>query len=268
MNKLHFHEEIEILLCLTDGGEFFIEDKYYQMQRGSLFVLNKNILHKSIVTGSSCRYAIHILPDVLEHLSTLQTDFIGFIRKLPHQQVQLEESQIVTFHKHFQDLDMNFGDDFGDDVHKTILLLNLLLEVYKAMKLEITPIRVINLNFEKIAPIIEYIHKNIMEPLTLDSLSAHFFINKHYMCHIFKDATGNSVTQYIIQSRVNKARELLRSGLSVQQVSEIVGFHSVAHFIRTFGSLTGMSPKRYAKEYLNGECGTLMGEAKSLLGQL
>ena len=153
------------------------------------------------------------------------------------------------------------SDDFGGDVRKTILLLNLMLDVCKTMELQIPPIRVINSNFGKVEPIIDYIQENMTEPLTLDNLSARFYINKHYMSHIFKDATGSSVTQYIIQSRVVKARELLRSGLSVQRVSEIVGFQSAAHFIRTFASVTGISPKRYAKEYLNGEYGTLLEKA-------
>ena len=41
--------------------------------------------------------------------------------------------------------------------------------------------------------------------------------------------------------------------MRVQEVSEAVGFRSNEHFIRTFGALTGTSPKRYAKEYLAGD---------------
>ena len=69
------------------------------------------------------------------------------------------------------------------------------------------------------------------------------------MCRIFKAATGFSVMEYIIYSRVLRARQLLQDGVSVQQAGELSGFSDNSHFIRTFGQLTGVTPGRYAKEY-------------------
>lgn len=91
------------------------------------------------------------------------------------------------------------------------------------------------------------------EPLTLDIIASNCFINKYHLCHSFKAVTGFSVMEYIIHCRVLKARELLRKGMRVQEVGETVGFRNNEHFIRTFGALTGTSPKRYAKEYLAGD---------------
>ena len=80
-------------------------------------------------------------------------------------------------------------------------------------------------------------------------MPARFFISKHYLCRIFKSATGFSVMEYIIYSRILRARQLLQEGVSVQQAGELSGFSDNSHFIRTFGHLTGTSPGRYAKEY-------------------
>ena len=46
-----------------------------------------------------------------------------------------------------------------------------------------------------------------------------------------------------------KARELLRQNISVQQVGEIVGFSNNSHFIRTFKSMVGVSPGQYSHRY-------------------
>ena len=106
-----------------------------------------------------------------------------------------------------------------------------------------------NKDFLRVSPILDYIRNNLSEPLTLDQIASQFYISKHYLCRIFKSATGFSVMEYIIYSRVLKARQLLKEGVSVQQAGEMSGFSDNSHFIRTFGHLTGTSPGRYAREY-------------------
>ena len=81
-------------------------------------------------------------------------------------------------------------------------------------------------------------------------------------CRVFKSATGFSVMEYIIYSRVLRARQLLKEGISVQQAGEMSGFSDNSHFIRTFGHLTGTSPGRYAREYLNSNALVLPEGAK------
>ena len=87
--------------------------------------------------------------------------------------------------------------------------------------------------------------------MSLDQIAGQFYISKHYLCRIFKSATGFSVMEYIIYSRVLRARQLLKEGVSVQQAGELSGFSDNSHFIRTFGHLTGTSPGRYARAYLS-----------------
>ena len=59
--------------------------------------------------------------------------------------------------------------------------------------------------------------------------------------------------EYIIHSRILRARQLLQAGVSVQQAGELSGFADNSHFIRTFGNLTGTSPGRYAKDYRSSD---------------
>lgn len=78
-------------------------------------------------------------------------------------------------------------------------------------------------------------------------------LSKHYLCHIFKKGTGFSVMEYVIQLRIITAQQLLRQGANVQEASERSGFQTYSHFIRTFNTYVGLSPKKYAKLYRQGE---------------
>ena len=114
-------------------------------------------------------------------------------------------------------------------------------------------------DFLRVSPILDYIRDHLSEPLTLDLIAGQFYLSKHYLCRIFKSATGFSVMEYIIYSRVLKARQLLKEGVSVQQAGELSGFSDNSHFIRTFGHLTGTSPGRYAREHQGSDAAPILG---------
>ncbi len=249
MSRLHFHDFCELLLPLTSTGSMFVNDQVYPLQRGNLYLIGENTLHRTIASGFHARYVLHINRKALGELSTPQTDFLQFTRD-SFRCAALEPEQLDALIQAFQSLEENKNDGrFGSDLRQMIQLMQLLIQLAPILKMSTMSEMTSSKDFLRVAPILDYIQDNLTEPLTLDRISAKFFISKHYLCRIFKAATGFSVMEYIIHSRVLRARQLLQEGLSVQQAGELSGFADNSHFIRTFGNLTGMSPGRYAKEY-------------------
>ena len=138
-------------------------------------------------------------------------------------------------------------------------MLDLLLQVAPILDAATAGDAVRSKDFLRVSPILDYIRDHLSEPLTLDLIAGQFYLSKHYLCRIFKSATGFSVMEYIIYSRVLKARQLLKEGVSVQQAGELSGFSDNSHFIRTFGHLTGTSPGRYAREHHGGDAAPILG---------
>ena len=249
MSRLHFHDHYEFLLPLTSPGNIFVNDQVYPLERGTLYLIGENTLHRTMATGSHARYILHISRKALSDLSTPQTDFIQLTRDT-FRRATMDSEHMTEIIELFQALERNKNDgNFGSDVHQTIALLNLLLKIAPMLNASTAGESIRNKDFLRVAPILDYIRDNLSEQLTLDQIAGKFFISKHYLCRIFKSATGFSVMEYIIYSRILKARQLLQEGVSVQQAGELSGFSDNSHFIRTFGHLTGTSPGRYAKEY-------------------
>lgn len=253
MSRLHFHDYFELLLPLTSPGNIFVNDQVYPLERGSLYLISENTLHRTIANGFHARYVLHISRKALSQLSTPQTDFLRFTRDA-FRCAALEPEQLETLVALFEKLDATKNDGtFGSDLKQSIALLELLICIAPILNLARANETASNKDFVRIAPILDYIQSNLTDPLTLDQISTKFFISKHYLCRIFKSATGFSVMEYIIHSRILRARQLLQEGLSVQQAGELSGFSDNSHFIRTFGNLTGISPGRYAKEYQSSD---------------
>ena len=252
MDRPHFHEDIEVVLCLSDGGNFFINNKLYPLKSGRLFLINEAVLHRSIADSDYRRYILHIPLSSLTQLSTSKTSFKSFLTA-PCLYKNLEKEDTEKLCRSFFNCETFKENSFGSDIKRIMGFAYLLLEVFGNFQNAEGEVLVQdNVDFERVTPILNYISEHLSELLTLDIISSSFFINKYHLCHIFKEATGFSVMEYIIHLRVIKARGLLRTGMRVQEVSEAVGFQNNQHFIRTFGNLTGTSPKKYANEYLVG----------------
>ena len=249
MSRLHFHDHYEFLLPLTSPGNIFVNDQVYPLERGTLYLIGENTLHRTMATGSHARYILHISRKSLGELSTPQTDFIQLTRDT-FRRATLNSEQMTEVIELFQAVERNKNDgSFGGDIQQTIALLNLLMKISPLLNASTAGEAIRNKDFLRVVPILDYIRDNLSDPLTLDQIAGKFFISKHYLCRIFKSATGFSVMEYIIYSRILRARQLLQEGISVQQAGELSGFSDNSHFIRTFGHLTGTSPGKYAKEY-------------------
>ena len=249
MSRLHFHDHYEFLLPLTSPGNIFVNDQVYPLERGTLYLIGENTLHRTMATGSHARYILHISRKALGELSTPQTDFIQLTRDT-FRRTHLNSEQMTEVIELFQAVERNKNDgSFGGDIYQTIALLKLLMKISPLLNASTAGESIRNKDFLRVVPILDYIRDNLSESLTLDQIAGKFFISKHYLCRIFKSATGFSVMEYIIYSRILRARQLLQEGISVQQAGELSGFSDNSHFIRTFGHLTGTSPGKYSKEY-------------------
>ncbi len=255
MDKLHFHESVEVLLSLSDGGDFFIGQDMYPIQKNMLFLLDAAVLHRTVHERTDQpyrRYIMHILPSMLERLSTPQTDFVrGF--RTAQTCTALTDQRRRELTELFQSLEQPPEARFGGDVRRDILLLELLLKLCDIWQSSAGESGIGNPDYERVQPVLQYLQEHYTETFSLDDLARQFSISKYHLCHIFKSVTGFSIKEYVIQRRIVLARELLRQPISVQEAGERAGFQTNSHFIRTFSAYTGVSPRRYARQYTLAE---------------
>ena len=103
------------------------------------------------------------------------------------------------------------------------------------------------------ARIRQYITLHYTEPLTLGAIARALHISPYYASHVFKQETGLSPIQFMINCRVGEAQNLLiASDYSATQISTMVGYDSINHFSAIFKKKVGISPIQYRKHYL--EC--------------
>ena len=98
----------------------------------------------------------------------------------------------------------------------------------------------------------DYINKNISNEIRVDDICTAVGISKYHFCREFKKNTGLTVMKYILQTRIVLAKnDLLKTKLSITEISERNGFSSVSFFCRVFKEEEKLSPLQYRKRALS-----------------
>lgn len=96
----------------------------------------------------------------------------------------------------------------------------------------------------------EYLDQHYPKQISLESLSAAFYINKYYLTRIFREQFGVTITSYLLQVRITHAKQLLRfSDMTIEKIGQECGMQDANYFARTFKKLEGISPSEYRKRW-------------------
>ncbi|MCC3371452.1 AraC family transcriptional regulator [Cohnella sp. REN36] len=93
-----------------------------------------------------------------------------------------------------------------------------------------------------VSRIIAYLNEHIAEPITLDELSAAFYISKHHLNKVFRRATGTTVGHYLLRKRVVMAQNLMLQGHSASAAAAASGFRDYSSFYRAYKNVLGHAP--------------------------
>ena len=95
----------------------------------------------------------------------------------------------------------------------------------------------------------EFIINNLSSPLNVKTIAKHINMSPSHFSKIFKAQTGCSPYEYVLDLRLNKAKEyLIKSDKSIEQIAELCGFNSESNFVYFFKKSTGLSPLKYRKQ--------------------
>ena len=99
---------------------------------------------------------------------------------------------------------------------------------------------------------ITFIEQNYTRDFSIEDISATLGIDRGYFGKLFKRATGQSPQQFLIQYRLIKAANLLKTtDLSIRDVASSVGYENQLHFSRAFRKMYEVSPREYKKALPN-----------------
>lgn len=137
-------------------------------------------------------------------------------------------------------------DPLEAQIEASVILHQLLYEMYKHSKSILSAKNATPVRDTAVHTAIRYIQENYSQPLDIDTICNNVNFSKYYFCKLFKEHTGMTVHQYVVEFRINRSKELLSySKLSIGAIASSVGFKNTLTFTRQFKEHVHMTPTEY-----------------------
>lgn len=241
-NARHHHDFFEISILLEGEAIYYIENKWQTVRGGEIILLNPKVVHEEKQSATASSHQLHIgigefqlegMPD-----STLN---------LPWHILPRQEQQMKIMDKAWQLINELHEHQFNLVCKGIVLeIIGLLLQT---LEKEATSSIVTSKNdhlHQTVQLIITYIENNYAQDLSIEQLATTYFISPTYLSKIFKEITGYSPINYLIQVRLKQAYNLLLNDeFTIKEIAKSVGYEDAYHFSKSFKKQYGCSPSQF-----------------------
>ncbi len=246
----HNHEFFEIFYVTTGNIYHQVETQQDYLKLGDLFFIPQNIYHGFVRTAEyTCIHRdILVGPELIEEVcGQFSPDLYSAIINQPFIHLTLSESQLQVLDSLFNIYHSIHTDSKKEQETKILvkLIISTILSFYYSSFLT-EPTTSSDLIERLKAKLSLCVYQNLE---INDVLSTDFFYTQSYLCRFFKNKTGTTMTDYINELKLKRAKSLLtNTNLSVSKVASSLGFSSESYFFKLFKKTYGISPLQYRKK--------------------
>jgi len=265
-NEFESHSTYEIYFFEEGQCKYLIQNRIYELEPGDIILLDGLTLHKSNPSSPDTyvRSMIHFSPAWLEEMLPMlgMPNLLDPFQKLNNcilrtrfdasgqhvaKKMKWIAKQLEVIDKEFQ---CTGKISTVLETELKLEFLQLLLYIYKMSECENLRIKEKRTEKKQHAEnIASWINQNYSEKVCLEHIAKDLNLNKYYVSHVFKEVTGYTVMQYVMECRLIQVKYLLemRPDQSLEEIFTSTGFESSAHFSRFFKGKMGMTPTHYRK---------------------
>ncbi|MFS8115524.1 AraC family transcriptional regulator [Rhizobium jaguaris] len=254
----HHHPEFELTLTLNSVGQRFIGDHSGDYGDGDLVLVGPNLPHTWASRAKIDEHKPHVALVFWFHRDWLLQMSGGAVEFRPIEALVMRADNGLQFSK---EIAAAVRPDFEAvferrPVERLLSLLSILVRIAddrKATPLASAPGQSQDLreSRERIDRVLTHMHLNYARPISLDELADIAALSVSGLHRMFRRHTGTAISDYLMRMRIGDACARLSStNQAVHQISDAVGYNSIANFNRQFKTLKGMTPREYRRLFV------------------
>lgn len=244
---VHYHKEFEILVVTGGKIKLQLEGDIIYLNCGEGIFINSGTLHSAVqAEAGECSFiALVFSPDFIaaeheelyeKYIRAVIKNEITVPRELPHDIIPLACKTNALFK----------SADFGYELFiKSNLIRMLALCVSNAKR---SSCRKNDGKTNIVKAVLEYIHHNYANEITLQDLADYAHISKEHLCRIFRDIADSSPITYLNRYRIIESTHMLRStNQNISEIASACGFNNSSYFNKLFLRFMKCSPTEYRR---------------------
>jgi len=243
----HMHSSYEFTVLLSSLKTVQMEKRCFQVQMGDILPINSEQGHGAAGYYKNCSlFTWQIDKNAIEQIAasvygrrevSFSNDFVSFTPEI--------KSCLSAFMGEYKS--KQAGYKFILDGLLTQLIVTMLRHI-KSNVSNLDPKRILSAR-PNIQRAIEYLQENFQDDFSLNEVAEVANLSPYHFIRIFKKQTGKTPYEYLLDIKIERAREMLKSRkeLNITQVCFLCGFNNPSHFSSVFKKKTKVSPSKYRK---------------------
>lgn len=246
----HYHNFDKVIFFFSGSVTYMVEGRAYFLQTGDALFVPHHHIHYPIIDGSRPyeRAVLWVSPEFLARYDLqrcfAQADQDRFHLLRTEQHIWGEWVRLI----HSLET-AGASRAFGRELLERTYCLQLLISLNRAaMGSREQPSERLWRVDPKMEEVLQYINGNLEGDLSVAALAGRFYLSQSYLMHRFKEATGCTIHQYVLQKRLIHAAGLIQGGTPVLKAANASGFQDYSSFLRAFQRSYHLSPKALKAE--------------------
>lgn len=234
----HFHNYYVIGIIESGHRNLICNDKKCSINKGDIIIFNPGDSHGCTQSGNEkfIYRALNINDDIMkkavseitnEHKNPLLLHNVIYDNEL--------HNMLLTLHE----MIINGNDKFEKE-ELFFIIISELIKNYSNVKKETKE------NFINIEPICEYLEKNYDRKISIDEICSKFHLSKSTLLRNFSRYKNITPYRYLQAVRIEKAKKLLKEGISPAETALRTGFSDQSHLTNCFTTFIGLTPTSYS----------------------
>lgn len=235
----NWHENIEILCIVSGEAEITLDSLVFRASKDDIIVINSDSFHTiHPVKDSVSYYCLIIDKDYCK--------IMGFDILNNHINEKIQDNTILSI---FYDIDKERQNKeaYYESAVK-YLVCSILVKLYRSYCAFGNNINKKSGKSETVKNICKYINANYTNSIRIEDIAQEVSMSKYYLCRIFKETMGVTITEYINFKRCKKAKRLLiGNNMSVSSIAELCGFENMSYFSKIYKKYMNVLPSQQKK---------------------
>lgn len=248
----HYHDFHKVVIFISGKAAYHIEGKAYQLKPWDILLVNRHAIHRPEIDSSVPyeRFILWIQNDIpwQELLKCFQKANDRSYNLVRLNSALQEKMKDILF-----ELENSAkSDEYGKEILTQSLFLQFMVYLNRIFLEKQYIFDKKSYTFDsQIASILQYINHNLKEDLSVETLSARYYVSKYHLMRKFKQETGYTLHNYIVNKRLLMARTLISNGMPVTKAAQESGFAEYSTFSRAYRKQFKTNPSEGLPHYRN-----------------
>ena len=254
---LHCHDGYEVLMMKRGNVDMQIEDRMITLQPGDIVLIPPYVFHfaRQQSTDTYCRVVLNMKEALIRSLIASNESYrhiTDVFYQTPDYHIHVNGStlrQLIDLACALEAASGSKADAYGATIlSKSLLSIILVILNRQSAASSVAPIlpQTQAPSMPKVVTdVIHYVDQNLAGDLSVSGIAESVHLNSVYLTRRFRQYSGLSLQQYIIEKRLAEAKRMLRNGQSPTEVCYACGFNNYSNFSRTFTNHVKISPRQY-----------------------